>query len=532
MLQIKNWVKECDEKHGDVCNPPGPSRLPSRLIDVSGGDHLRLHKTSDGDTGPYISLSYCWGGPQEFGTVSSTLSERLCGFSIHDLPQTLQDAVRVTQNLGVQYLWIDSMCIIQDNEEDKAHQVSHMADIYRNSYLTIGATSASKAADGFLTSHADPETGLWKGLVPIDLPLPNKKAQTVDDALSMPIPAIGTIWLMDEDRAFVDSFSDPTSRRGWCLQEKILSPRMISYGRWPTWRCNKGTWSDGGFYPHDGKATSDERQLIRNIHNMPSNGADFFTTSQLQKSWYNLLNDYTKRELGLDNDRLPAIGGIAAEISRLLGVRYAAGLWENNLLHDMMWYADTREWLTRPETWRAPSWSWASVNCPISYGNITDDACPLARVLGCNVVPAPENSAFGMVAGGTLEIEGPFAELDRNDVLSLFSFQDLAPPPPKSNDVSEWYSQMLEHILNQPKDKISKEEVEAALPDRVYGLITFSRDWMQRHESRTENRCYFGVLLREVEGHQYERIGAFFNESSGWLDQEARRWPRKRIIMV
>lgn len=525
-------MKECDEKHGEACQPPGPSRLPSRLIDVSGGDKLRLHKATDGETGRYISLSYCWGGPQDFSTKSSTLSDRLAGFSIDDLPKTLRDAVRVTQNLGVQYLWIDSMCIIQDNEEDKAHQVSHMASIYRNSYLTICAARASKVTDGFLKSCADPETGLWKGLIPMGFPIPNKDAQTVEEGLAMPSEGMGTLWLMDEDKAFRNNFGDPTAKRGWCLQEKILPPRLISYGRWPMWRCNRAVLTDGGFYPHEDKTLSDERQLVHNIHNIPSNGADLFTTNQLQKSWHNLLNDYTKRGLGLDDDRLPAIGGIATEISRITGVGYAAGLWENNLLHDLMWYADTREWMTRPETWRAPSWSWASVNCPVSYGDITDDAAPIARVLGYKVVLAPDSSAFGRVEGGTLEIEGPFAELERHDVLNLFGSQDLAPPPPQSNDVSEWYNQMLEHIANQPEQKISKEEVEAALPNKVYGLITLTRDWMQQYDSRMENRCYFGVLLREAEDGRYERIGAFFNENSDWLDQEARPWPRKRLIMV
>ena len=533
MAQIRAWMKICDEQHGSACKPLGTGRLPTRLVDVSDAEKLRLHETVIGEHGHYTTLSYCWGCPQEFCTTSSTLPDRLLGFSHDDLPQTLQDAVRVTKELGIQYLWVDSLCIIQDNEEDKTHQISNMVEVYKNAYLTICAASADEVSKGFLDSHADPDTGLWKPLIPMAFPIPNENALTFQDSFQMPKQAMGSLFLLDEDVKFVRSFSDDSVwKRGWCLQERILSPRFLSYGRWATWRCNREVWSDGGFYPEETKITMEERRLINNLLALPDKSADLFTINQVQNSWYGLVNNYTKRKQGLSEDKLPAIGGIAAEMSRITGVNYMAGLWENNLLHDLMWYTDTRDWLTRPSQWRAPSWSWASVECPVSYGDITSDAIPMARVLGCDVVPTPQNTAFGQVSHAILQIEGPFAELDGEDVLRLFDTQDLAPPPPKSNDVSEWYRQMLEHIQNQPKHKASKEEVEAALPDKVYGMITFTRDWMKRYESTSDKTCYFGLLLREVDGNRYERIGAFFNEDSDWSDQNATPWARQAINLI
>jgi len=104
-------------------------------LDVSGG------------RGHYVALSYCWGGPQTFATTASTLAEKIAGFNIDELPQTLKDAGQVTQNLGFQYLWIDSQCIIQDSPEDKGHEVSRMADIYKGAYVTVARSRQVNVID-------------------------------------------------------------------------------------------------------------------------------------------------------------------------------------------------------------------------------------------------------------------------------------------------------------------------------------------------------------------------------------------------
>jgi hypothetical protein len=531
MRQARVWLDNCERNHGATCGGGGETTLPARVIDVS-ETRLRLYQSSSRETGKYVALSYCRGGPRDFQTTVHTMAERLSGFAIEDLPLTLQDAVTVTRNLGLRYLWVDSVCIIQDNSEDRVHEVSRMAGIYKNAYVTLCAANADAASKSFLRDQADPDTGLWKNMVPLKCSMLHEDAKTTEDVFTMRGNVAGTFWLLDEDSALARTMEDPVQKQGWCLQENILSPRFLSYGRWPSWRCNGGTMSDGGFYLEDRKAGPEARRLTEALLKTRQAPADLFTTNQMHKAWRRVLNDYTKRSAEVEADRLPAIGGIAEEISRITGVEYKAGVWTNNILYDIMWYTDTRDWLSRPKAWRAPTWSWASVNAPVSYGDIQDDATAVAAVHACDASPAHGHTAFGEVQAGSLEISGPFSLLGRDDVLALFETQNLAPPPPKSNNVSEWYMQMLEHMANAPKDKVSKEEAEQALPEKVYGLVTFTCDYRVLHEERREEVCWSGLLLREVEGGRYERIGAFFNETGKWVHQTDAPWDTRRLVLV
>ncbi|GAB1315405.1 hypothetical protein MFIFM68171_05615 [Madurella fahalii] len=561
--QIKEWIRNCEEHHGAACRPPDSDTLPSRVIDVSGGDTLRLHETRAGEQIRYVTLSYCWGGPQTFQTKISSIASRVQGFSVLDLPQTLQDAVRLTQALDLQYLWVDSLCIAQDSQDDKLHQVSRMADIYKNAYLTISAARADSADSGFLQDHSDPSTKLWKSLVPVSYVLPNKSATTIKEATSLPPQTpTGTLYILEEPPTQAASTPDPISSRAWCLQEQVLSPRLLSFGRWPTWRCSRLAASDGGYYLQDGKSQADHDAQVRrrltdalvsSSSNNNNNGdddddddgsapsgpaavGDHFRTAQLLATWRDLLQAYTRRQLTLASDKLPAIAGIAREVARLTGLEYRAGLWAGDALRDLMWYARTREWAVRAAPWRAPTWSWASVDAPVLCDAVTPDAAPLARVLRCEVVPADGASAFEMVRAGTVEVRGPVAELARDDVVELLKRQDLAPAPPRSNDVQEWYAQLLEHMQARPAGGGSLEEALKSVPERVFGLMMFSRDWTRdmwdKDAPKVSEKCYFGLLLEEVEGGRFERIGAFWNDTSEMLDQTVRPWEERTIELV
>ncbi|KAL8391893.1 hypothetical protein RB595_002189 [Gaeumannomyces hyphopodioides] len=534
LAQAKAWLDACVQNHGPSCGAQETPVLPTRVMDVS-KPTLRLYETSAGETGNYAALSYCWGGVQAYQCTTGTLPALLAGFPFDDLPQTLKDAVTVTRSLGLKYLWIDSLCIIQDSETDKAHEVGRMAQVYRNAYVTVGAGSAFSVNDGFLTDKADAITKLWPSLLPMLYRIPDMEAaaeaETTKDMFRLPRVATGTLYLIREGGAERD-WEDTTSRRAWCLQELAISPRFLSYGRWPTWRCRRATRSDGGYYLEHPKTGPSVRKLTNALLRSAKSRADLLTTVQLHNAWGKLLHDYTRRKLSLSSDRLPAIGGVAEQMSHLTGVGYVAGLWRNNLLHDVMFYAPTREWLARPAGNRAPTWSWASVEAPIDLGRIEADAVPLATVHACEAVPALGHTAFGEVAGGTMEIGGPFKEVGREDVISLFRNQDFWKPPPKSNVVSEWYSQLLQEITDHPERGVGIEEAAEKLPERVFALLTFANDWRMVHETRREEMCYSGLLLREVEGGKYERIGAFLNEVTGWLDHEREPWEEKTVIVV
>jgi hypothetical protein len=252
------------------------------------------------------------------------------------------------------------------------------------------------------------------------------------------------------------------------------------------------------------------------------------------------LQDYTRRKLTFSTDRLPAIAGVAREIGRLTGMEYLGGLWKENMLQGLMWYARTQEWRNRPEHPdgfpRAPTWSWAAVEAPIMCDAVTGDSTPLARVLSCEVLQVGGQPIYDAIAGGTVEIQGPFAELDSKDVVGLLKKQGYSPAPPMSGDVQEWYKHLLEHMAATPSKQVSLDDVEDALPDRVFGLVLFERGWTKNrwdHSSpKVMEPCYSGLLLQEVEAGRYERIGAFWNDTSSFLDQSAGPWAERAVVLV
>jgi hypothetical protein len=162
---IKTWLKECDKNHGHCHHKIANSLkhlLPARLLDVDTGGKrkgLRLVNTQETGLGTlnffsrvgYITLSHCWGGmvTEEAQTNPDTLEDRLENIPLDSLTKMFQDAIAMTRELGVRYIWIDSLCIIQNSPEDWATESSKLPDIYYNAYVTIAASDASNGTQGF-----------------------------------------------------------------------------------------------------------------------------------------------------------------------------------------------------------------------------------------------------------------------------------------------------------------------------------------------------------------------------------------------
>lgn len=154
LKRIRQWIEKCETEctHCNDSSVQSSTSYPTRLIDVS-QPPLRLVITSSlkqEERLPYIALSHCWGGNRCFMTTRDAISDRLRGFAMAALPDTFQDAVSLTRSLHIRYLWIDSVCIIQDDRQDWRIESSRMCDMYSNAYLTISATLASDDTQGFL----------------------------------------------------------------------------------------------------------------------------------------------------------------------------------------------------------------------------------------------------------------------------------------------------------------------------------------------------------------------------------------------
>ncbi|KAH7124354.1 heterokaryon incompatibility protein-domain-containing protein, partial [Dactylonectria macrodidyma] len=160
---LREWLRDCDQKH--VCKGPG-NYWPTRVIFLGGPDLniLKLVKKQDmGEDytgGDYVVLSHCWGTPTDeekkrFCTTKPNYQHRLQGFNYDDLLKTFQDAVRVTRELQKQYLWIDSLCIIQGDDDDWEKEAGEMENVFASAYCTIAASSTSDCRDGFLEWDLD-----------------------------------------------------------------------------------------------------------------------------------------------------------------------------------------------------------------------------------------------------------------------------------------------------------------------------------------------------------------------------------------
>src|ERR1700744_2598321 len=143
-------IEDCASKHR--CRSTGDSVLPTRVIEVGDPGRIRL-MVPNGAMGRYVCLSHCWGGLQPLKTTKENLSSHLHSIPPQSIPKTYQDAIELTRLLGIKYLWIDSLCIIQDSTEDWGKESASMCAVYENCDIVIAATSAKDATEGFLRTR-------------------------------------------------------------------------------------------------------------------------------------------------------------------------------------------------------------------------------------------------------------------------------------------------------------------------------------------------------------------------------------------
>jgi hypothetical protein len=410
--QIQRRLNECLENH-TLCSNNKSHVRPLRLLDIRDRDNAKICSLDATRLDQYVALSYCWGEDQLFKTTLSSLSSRKEGISISALPKTIRDAIEITRELNIGFLWVDSLCIVQDCEDEKAKEVGNMSHYYGNSLLTISAARARICSEGFLTPGGAGErleqyhNGHFQFKLGVD-----KSAREI-------------ITLVQEE----PPLKEPIDTRGWTLQEGLLATRLVSFGEssiW--WSCSTSTYrlSSNPTLREEVKELRKVPALISSdsLHSPEFSGRrirlQFLRYWQSLMLWSKIIQDYSARTLKLSADKLPAISGIAQELSaafpppkQLDMPKYVAGLWNDQTLPLQLLWTPMRG-LTRysddvDSDYVAPSWSWASLSGAISLDIFLNPSNRILEsevmIVDCKVDRVNQHAPYGALSGASLTLK-------------------------------------------------------------------------------------------------------------------------------
>ncbi|KAK1758752.1 heterokaryon incompatibility protein-domain-containing protein [Echria macrotheca] len=400
------WLRRCqadeDGKHRQ-CNTSSAGWLPTRLLDVdSVVATSRLKLVTPRDTPGafvsdkrYMTLSHCWGRVALPTLTTQNLAVRLRdGIPLSQLPKTFRDAAQVAHWFRVRWLWIDSLCILQDSEADWQREAVMMYSVYKNALLNISADDSPDATWGLFRER--------------------EPAVTMPMSLGFPRVFGGASFFLTEDAAgvFESVNSTPLAKRGWVFQERQLSRRILHFTSHEIiWECCAaapyaatetfpgGTPFNTAFLSSAGGKPKFQSQI--DVGN-PTDVQALYTT------WDTLCKEYSGKAFTHVRDKLVALSGLAQQFQVAFphDEAYLAGMWQSCLPQNLLWEAEETSAPFGAEEYVAPSWSWAAINGPIARFGKMDDrpSHSLVEVLSIDTKPAIPSNPTGMLKSASLKL--------------------------------------------------------------------------------------------------------------------------------
>ncbi|KAL7938435.1 heterokaryon incompatibility domain-containing protein [Trichoderma chlorosporum] len=488
------WMQNCTSAtstHKQCARPPTKRQLPLRLVDVMpdqqphiySGDVLtrKDFRAMDIEAAPpariistkslpldirYMTLSHRWGNSPSI-ILNSTTAATLLNSNIplalleSSNAKLFRHAMYVTKCLGIRYLWIDSMCIMQDDDSEKAKEIALMGEIYYNSSLNISATDSTSGADGLIFQRDVLKT------TPCQVSLQLSGRNEPLDLVAF------------HNKVLVESDEGELNRRGWVLQERILSPRVLHFTK-PRifWECNSLLASDirplGE--PIDPASSGDMRGVLSASYQaaLPAN--------KMMALWYDVVRQYSATSLSFSGDRLLAVSALAERYS-IVGLQppkeYVAGIWTSHLPLALLWrrIPQTESLsISQKDASReriAPTWSWAALTCAIESADMIN-LYPNIAIVEVSDIQRRSASLFDGVTGGRLRIRGQMCRVEQGTE-----------------------ADGLEMVWDKPVAH------KAGCAPRLFLLYVAHRPFGSRRDMR-------GLLLqRTTERGRYIRVGAF-----------------------
>ncbi|KAK0646817.1 hypothetical protein B0T16DRAFT_414313 [Cercophora newfieldiana] len=394
---IQAWIRDCQSHPKCMQTVSGvpidvhQADLPARCVQLTGhgADLAARLAVTEGIRGSYITLTHRWNGETELckTTADNCDQRQQDGIDLQGLPKLFRDVFTVATRLGVSYVWIDSLCIIQsgDGGADWKKEAPRMAQYYQYSLFTIAGTMED--IDNGLLQPYSQDNAPWGPTNPlIRLPYRDKTGS----------PA-GHFFVYRRQVPVVDDYCTTVResilfRRGWILQEWLLSKRLV-------WYTPRGLFLE---CHTDGPRTEyQERVLVANaqphLRAQLQMKANFhFGNAAILDFWYRTIEHYSSCSLTRpDQDRILAVAGLAKEVGRILADRtgdavvegnhhemYLAGLWLRDIHHGLLWEEDHAAPPCNEVVGQAPSWSWASLMMLVRWPDKDYERETALRVVG------------------------------------------------------------------------------------------------------------------------------------------------------
>lgn len=512
--EIRRVLGECTAN----CHPWEPSSLPTRLIDVgtSVSDTPRLVLLSGtlvAEETKYAALSYCWGNKDDakaqLKTEKSTLEERLQGIAFDTMTPATRDAIELTRAFGLRYIWIDALCIIQDDAADWSYESGQMDRVYQDAFVTFCALVSESCQESFVQRCAA-----------VTVPFQSAIRPSINGDLLVRLEPREGDWPKQKP---IDIDRDLSSwdKRAWTYQEERLSTRMVFFGASKVhFQCGTHQWSEG-----DDRLRRLEDSAISLHDRMAGIERGEYPATSLYDHWNTLVYGYAHRSITKETDRLPAMSGLARLVGGILGDEYLAGLWKGNILTGLAWSStpmtyglQTHLQGIREGEYIAPSWSWAGCSGGgLSPDNAGRQTVPECTLLDVNVESDLHNP-FGMVYGGYILICGK-----------------VAPIPPSlreggrsGNDPAKWELK-LEGGLDDITAHLDwcKQQEEEGLENLVMLLLHTQHPSEPSNNSGRERVCRALMLYPTETPGKYYRVGvvhswgeAAYDMMKAWFEEK------------
>lgn len=420
-------LARCCAHHDCFSSTPRLPPLPTRVIDVGRNcNTIRLIESSNFG-GHYICLSHCWGSIRPLVTTGDNYKDHLQHIPWETIPHLYQDAIRLAWRYDIQYVWIDSICIVQDDLKDWEHEAGRMSEVYGNSFLTIAAISNDDCSSGILDSPTGSTASFSHFLTRSGTTKQGKPFRWVVhpehfDQLSC-----------DACKHRRGKCLEPLTTRAWALQEWLLSPRVLSFGAQRlSWTCRHSDDSTqtekSQRFAHKTWLNSGQKlPFALRANAQDAYKEDFFSYGE---RWIGLIRDYSRLKITKEHDRLPALSGLAKAYQRARpGIRYLAGLWESWLHRGLLWFVTSQShfepsittetfrttstlWMHPSQSpWGAPSWSWAFTGQPVNFEHLHEYRILHTEILRAECTLSNPEEPMGNVEGGILDVRGPLIDL-------------------------------------------------------------------------------------------------------------------------